>query len=275
MTLLHGLVALVGGILIFVSSAGADDTANDNSRSWAIPYLERWDVRVYQNEKGETLPYRLLRPKDYDAKRAYPLVVFLHGMGERGSDNKAQLGGMSELFASDATMERYPAIVIAPQCPKGEDKSISSWSNWDPGGAPITRPTRLVLEIVEAVRHEFSIDSDRMYIGGLSMGGFGTWNVIQEYPDLFAAAFPMCGGGDPSKAARLTALSLWVFHGAKDNVVPPQRSREMVQAIQAAGGHPGFTEYPDVGHDSWNCALWEPRLLPWLFAQKREHAAAP
>ena len=265
-----GLIALAGSVLIFAASAGADDATEDAPEPQTIPHLERWEARVYRNEKGEALPYRLLKPAPYDATRSYPMIVFLHGMGERGSDNESQLIlGVSELFAGDAAMKQYSAIVIAPQCPDGEDHSIASWSNWEPGGDPITQPTRLVLEIVEAARGEFPIDEDRMYIGGLSMGGFGTWNVIQEYPDLFAAAFPICGGGDPAKAARIAALPLWVFHGAKDEVVPPQRSREMVQAIQEAGGHPGYSEYPDVNHDSWSCAFEEPRLLPWLFAQKR------
>jgi predicted peptidase len=198
--------------------------------------------------------------------------VFLHGMGERGADNVSQLvNGVSEFFASDAAMDRFPAVVIAPQCPDGEDSNEASWSNWKTGTPAITKPTRLVLEIAEAVRKELTIDSDRMYIGGLSMGGFGTWNVIQEYPDLFAAAFPICGGGDPKKAERIAKLPLWVFHGAKDETVPPQLSRDMVQAIQAAGGHPGYSEYPDVGHDSWTNAFEEPRLLPWLFVQRRGH----
>jgi len=270
MASVFGLAVVIGGVLLCAAPAPAEEADEAAPEPRVIPYLERWEARVYRNEKGESLPYRLLRPAGYDAGTAYPLVVFLHGMGERGSDNESQLiNGASELFASDAAMAQYPAVVIVPQCPDGEDLSLASWSNWEPDGEPITRPTRLVLEIVEAAREEFRIDGDRLYVGGLSMGGFGTWNIIQEHPDLFAAAFPICGGGDPAKAGRIAALPIWVFQGARDDVVPPERSREMVTALQEAGGHPGYSEYPDVGHDSWTCAFEEPRLMAWLFGQRR------
>ena len=274
MTLLHGVLALTGVILLAATAASAE-AAKEEPKPPVIPFLERWEARVYRNAKDETLPYRLLKPRNYDSKQAYPLVVFLHGMGERGSDNAVQLdNGVSELFARDAAMEKLPAVVIVPQCPEGENSNEYSWSNWRPGTPSITTPTRLVLEIVEAARKEFTVDGNRMYIGGLSMGGFGTWNVTQEYPDLFAAAFPICGGGDPGKAARIATLPLWVFHGAMDETVPPQLSRDMVKAIQEAGGHPGYSEYPSVGHNSWTNAFEEPRLLEWLFAQKRGQSAA-
>ena len=273
MTLSHGLLVFTGAALLLATVASADDGKQEEQKPRVIPFQERWEAQVHTNEMGETLPYRLLKPKVYDAEQAYPLVVFLHGMGERGSDNVSQLvNGVSAFFASDAAMVRFPAVVIAPQCPDGEDMNEASWSNWRDETRGITKPTRLALEIVEAMREQFTIDSDRMYIGGLSMGGFGTWDVIQEYPDLFAAAFPICGGGDPEKAERIASLPLWVFHGAKDETVPPQLSRDMVRAIQEAGGHPGYSEYPDVGHDSWTNAFEEPRLLAWLFSQKREHS---
>jgi predicted peptidase len=126
-----------------------------------------------------------------------------------------------------------------------------------------------VLEIVASLQREFAIDENRLYLGGLSMGGFGTWSIIQEHPEMFAAAFPICGGGDPGKAAPLAQLPLWVFHGVKDSVVPVELSRSMVRAIEQAGGAPGYTQYPDVDHNSWTPAFQEPQLLPWLFAQKR------
>jgi predicted peptidase len=278
MALPHSVLLFAGVALLISVAASADETAKEEPKPRVIPLLERWEARVYANAQGETLPYRLLKPKRYDPRHPCALVLFLHGMGERGSDNTAQLAnGVSELFASDAAMEKYPAVVVVPQCPGGEDSNEASWSNWKTGSPAITKPTRLALETVASLRRELSIDGDRMYIGGLSMGGFGTWNAIQEYPDLFAAAFPICGGGDPEKADRLADLPLWVFHGARDETVPPQLSRDMVRAIQQAGGHPGYCEYPDVGHDSWTRAFEEPRLLSWLFSQKREGAsgAAP
>ena len=269
MTLFQGLL-MAGGALLLSARAASAAEPKQEEKPRVIPRLDQWEARVYKNAKGETLPYRLLKPKPYRKNRTYPLVVFLHGMGERGSDNLAQLdNGVSELFASDAARADFPAVVIAPQCPDGEDSQVASWSNWEPDKPAITVPTRLVLEIVEAVRKEFPIDPSRLYIGGLSMGGFGTWAIITENPDLFAAAFPICGGGDPAKAPRVAKLPLWVFHGAKDTVVDPDQSRRMVRAIQEAGGSPGFSEYPEVGHNSWTNAFHEPALLAWLFAQKR------
>ncbi len=275
MALSDGLLVFAGAAALLATEASADEGNKEEQKSRVIPFLERWEQRVHRNGEGETLPYRLLKPEEYDPGQIYPLVVFLHGMGERGSDNVSQLvNGVSEFFASDVAMDRFPAVVVAPQCPDGEDMNEASWANLEADAPAITRPTRLVLEIVDVVRGELSVDSDRMYVGGLSMGGFGTWDVIQEYPDLFAAAFPICGGGDPQRADRIASLPLWVFHGAKDEKVPPQLSRDMVRAIQEAGGHPGYSEYPDVGHDSWTNAFEEPRLLPWLFSQKRQHAGA-
>jgi predicted peptidase len=236
-----------------------------------LPSLDRWEARLFPGGDALPLPYRLLRPQAAAPERGYPLVLFLHGMGERGSDNTVQLGlGVSELFASDGATQQFPAVVLAPQCPKGDDSHTCTWRNRGDADKPlITTPLRLALDAVEAACQEFAVDRDRLYIGGLSMGGFGTWNAIQEHPGLFAAAFPICGGGDTPKAERLAELPLWVFHGAKDEVVPPQLSRDMVWAIQEAGGSPGYCEYPDVGHDSWTNAFEEPRLLPWLFAQIR------
>jgi predicted peptidase len=264
LTLILGGLASIGVMMAQPASA---------EEQQAIPFVERWEARVFKNSQGETLPYRLLQPKHYDKTKTYPLVVFLHGMGERGSDNQVQLiNGVSELFASDAVRNKYPAFVFAPQCPNNDDSQIGSWSNWEPGKPAITNPTRLALEIVSCLQHEFSIDENRMYLGGLSMGGFGTWNIIQEYPTLFAAAFPICGGGNPEKAARIAQMPLWVFHGVKDSVVPVAFSQNMVRAIEAAGGYPGYTQYPEVDHGSWTFAFQEPQLLPWLFAQKRPAA---
>jgi predicted peptidase len=245
----------------------ADDPA---PKARVFPFADRYEARVYRNAKGESLPYRLLRPRNYDAKQAYPLVLFLHGAGSCGSDNETQLEvGISEWLGSDEAMAKYPCFFIVPQCPTGEDRQTCSWSNWDSGRSRITVPTRLALEIVAAAQKEFSIDANRLYISGLSMGGFGTWDVITEYPDLFAAAVPICSGGDPAQAARIATVPVWIFHGGKDSVVPVQRSRDMYQALLKAGGHPGYTEYPGVDHESWEPALRDAQLLRWLFAQKR------
>jgi predicted peptidase len=125
----------------------------------------------------------------------------------------------------------------------------------------------MVIELIAKIEKEFPIDRSRIYVTGLSMGGYGTWDLIARFPHRFAAAVPVCGGGDPETASQIKHIPLWAFHGALDNVVPPGQSRVMVRALQDAGGTPGYTEYPDVKHDSWVYAFREPHLLPWLFNQ--------
>jgi predicted peptidase len=127
----------------------------------------------------------------------------------------------------------------------------------------------LVLGILDAVKTEFNIDDTRIYVAGQSDGGYGTWNLITQKPDLFAAAIPLCGGGDPVLAGRVAKMPIWVFHGRRDDVIPVTESRRMIAAIQKAGGRPRYTEYAGVGHDVWKRALKDPDLVRWLFAQHR------
>jgi predicted peptidase len=218
----------------------------------------------------QKLPYRLLKPEAYDPQKKYPLVVFLHGAGERGDDNKLQLKHVLPIFATKESREKYPCFVLAPQCP-AEQK----WSEVDWGAKSSEQPKQpsapmtLTLKAIAALEKEFSIDPARLYIIGLSMGGYGTWDVIVRHPEMFAAAVPICGGGDETKADAIAKLPIWVFHGAKDPAVSVERSRNMVAALKKAGGSPKYTEYPDAGHDSWVPASKDPDLLPWLFSQKR------
>jgi predicted peptidase len=129
-------------------------------------------------------------------------------------------------------------------------------------------PAQLALDVIAEMQKEHPIDGDRLYVMGLSMGGYGTWDLIQRYPDLFAAAVPICGGGDESSADRIKA-PVWAFHGDQDQAVPVARSRNMIDALKKAGRQPKYTEYPGVGHDSWRNAFADKELLTWLFAQKR------
>lgn len=231
---------------------------------------DAFEARTYANPAGQKLPYRLLKPAKYDPNQKYPLVVFLHGAGERGTDNKVQLvHGMAD-FASPANREKYPAFVIAPQCPTGERWVEVDWSadKHDMPEKPAS-PMRLTHELMASLEKEFSIDADRIYITGLSMGGYGTWDAIQRHPQRFAAAAPICGGGDPKFADKIKNIPIWAFHGDKDAAVKVERSRDMIAAIKAAGGSPKYTEYPGVGHDSWTATYKNPEFFAWLFAQKR------
>jgi predicted peptidase len=218
---------------------------------------------------GDTLPYRLLKPVNPEVKQKFPLVIFLHGAGERGRDNEAHIQHIRELFLDERNRGKYPCYVLAPQCPKKE-----SWSSYrrQEAGATIsekpTRPMQMVTDLIEKVMKEYPIDPSRIYVTGLSMGGYGTWDLLARYPNKFAAAIPICGGGDAKTAAVFKHVPIWAFHGALDEVVPPQESRKMIKALQEAGGIPGYTEYPDIEHDSWVQAYREPHLIHWLFEQR-------
>ena len=222
-------------------------------------------------DKGDTLNYRLLYP-DSDTLRKYPLVIFLHGSGERGNDNEAQLKWGVSNFATDHNMMLYPALVIAPQCPAN-----MSWSNFsrEKSGTELhlqstpTKPMQLVLGLVQQMIKTMPVDTNRIYITGLSMGGYGTFDAIERYPHLFAAAVPVCGGGDVSRAASIAHMPIWIFHGAEDPAVNPVLSLDMAQALTKTGAHPGFTQYPAVGHFSWIEAYSDQMMIEWLFKQHK------
>jgi lysophospholipase L1-like esterase/poly(3-hydroxybutyrate) depolymerase len=235
----------------------------------SIRAAEEYEARTYADASGRTLGYRLLVPRNYDRATRYPLVLFLHGAGERGKDNAAQLKHGAGLFLKPQVREKFPCFVLAPQCPPEE-----KWTDidWQKGGAlppAPSEPTRLALEILEKLQTEFSIDPDRLYVTGLSMGGYGTWDHICRAPDRWAAAVPICGGGDPKSVPRAKQIPVWAFHGDADRAVPVERTREMVAALRGANGHVYYSEYPGVPHDSWTTAYEEPELLAWLFAQRR------
>ena len=232
---------------------------------------ELYEARVYKNEKGETLNYRLMVPKDYSPSgtEKYPLVLFLHGAGERGDDNSKQLVHGTKEFAKDENRQKFPCFVIAPQCPDGKKWSEVDWSADTHKQPEESISLKLTRELMASLEKEFRIDTKRLYVTGLSMGGYGTWDLVSRTPDVFAAAIPVCGGGDETQAERLTKLPIWVFHGDKDTAVKPERSRRMVEAIKKAGGSPKYTEYPNVGHDSWSKTYSNPDVIAWLFAQRK------
>jgi predicted peptidase len=259
--MLSRFVLLLG--LLAVTLSVSDAIAADN--------LDRFEPRTFSGADGNKLNYRLLKPKDYDPNRKYPLVLFLHGAGERGDDNQRQLvHGMND-FASDEVMGKYPAFVVAPQCPNGK-----KWVEVDWGAATHTAPDKpstslqLAFETLAALQKEFSIDDSRIYVTGLSMGGYGTWDAAERKPDYFAAAAPICGGGDEGNAKKLAKLPIWAFHGDQDGAVKVERTRRMIEAIKAAGGEPKYTEYAGVGHNSWSQTYRNPEFYAWLFAQQRK-----
>ena len=225
-----------------------------------------------------TLNYQILRPDTQKRETRYPLVLFLHGSGERGSDNQRQLLYVSDLFLDSKVREDFPSFVVIPQC-SAED----AWMNYSSttnqynqrelllteSNSP-TKALKMVMELLDSLFESLPIDRDRVYVGGLSMGGMGTFDIIDRNPDVFAAAFPICGGHIPEHAGRYASkVNFWIFHGGKDNVVFSGQSTRMVQAIRRAGGEAKFTLYKDAAHDSWTPALKEPNLLPWLFSNRK------
>ena len=164
----------------------------------------------------------------------------------------------------------FPCFLIAPQCPDGKKWCEVDWSaaHHETPEKP-SEALRLTMEVIAALQKEFPIDGKRLYLTGLSMGGYGTWDALARYPDTFAAGVPICGGGDEGTATKIAKLPIWVFHGDKDNAVKVERSRNMVAALKKAGGEPKYTEYSGEGHASWVPAYRDEELYKWLFAQKR------
>jgi predicted peptidase len=221
---------------------------------------------------GESaLNYRLHVPEDMAPGETYPLVLFLHGAGERGDDNQSQLlHGPWALL--DFTVEQdHPAFILAPQVPADQrwvDVPSDAPSHKMP--AEPSAPMALAMALLDDVMAAYPVDPDRVYVTGLSMGGFGTWDILQRRPQTFAAAIPICGGGDVALAARIRHVPVWAFHGGEDTLIPPRRSTDMVRAIKAAGGQPSYTEYGGVGHDAWSRTYSNEDVLWWLFDQVRE-----
>jgi predicted esterase len=227
----------------------------------------------YVDAAGGVLPYQLLEP--WKAKKGvkYPLVVFLHGSGERGRDNSKQMRNGVFSFVEQQTREKHPCYLLVPQCP--EDSLWSTrprgddWSEFDAQQG--STPGRQVLELIDKlIKENPSIDRSRIYLTGLSMGGFGTFDLLMRRPELFAAGLPLCGGGDTDEVARIRQIPLWIVHGALDPAVPVRYSRTMLDALRKAGASPKYTEYSTLDHFIWNETYYNPAVLDWLFAQRKK-----
>ena len=225
----------------------------------------------------DTLRYRILYPENYKKKKAYPLIVFLHGSGERGSDNEAQLIHGGKLFLTEKNRKKFSAIVVFPQCPKDsawvkikrdKDKRVFL-SNESPSTS-----TKLVKELMDGMLANKIVNKQKIYLGGLSLGGFGTYDMLIRYPGYFSAAFPICGACNiPLYMERAGNMPLWIFHGAMDKSVSPESDRELYKTLISRGDkNITYTEYPTMGHNSWDSAFIEPKLLPWLFSNKNKKA---
>lgn len=263
------LVVLVFAFALF-PQAGSKTASKDIPTPTVLekttsPLALAFQEKIYRAPDGDSIRYLLFVPDGYNPKKSYPVILWLHGRSARGNNLETLLSWGEEygplFFARPENQKKYPCFILAPQCPPDQ-----LWAG--PWGEPASRPLRLIVKLLKDLRSRYRTDSRRLYVVGVSMGGFGTWDIIGRYPKTFAAAMPMCGGGDPSKTRRLRRVAIWAFHGAKDEAVPPSRSREMVEAARKSGAKVKYSEYKGVGHDVWEPAFAEPNFLSWLFAQK-------
>ncbi len=238
---------------------------------------DAYQKRSYLTADGHTLPYRVLYPQNYNRKKKYPLVLFLHGAGERGDDNEKQLVHGAKQFLTAQNRRDFPCFVLIPQCP-----TDSYWASvevgrntkplaldFDYSRAP-TWPSVAAYDLVQDFAKKEKVDRRRLYIAGLSMGGMGTFEMLHRHPEVFAAATPICGGADVAAYdARVQAIPFWVFHGDSDSVVGVKHSREIVEKLKTIGTDVQYTEYPGVNHNSWDKAFAEPDYLPWIFSHSR------
>ena len=228
---------------------------------------------TFAASNGINMPYRIYVPEDYNEKYAYPVVLFLHGAGERGTDNEKTLNNVIPNLYIKKTSPFYHAIVIVPQCPENMQWVDTPWANgnYSIDSVPISKPMTAAVELLDSVIGTYSINTDRQYVMGLSMGGFGTWDLIMRNPERFAAAIPFCGGADPNQAENLKNIPIWTFHDTTDPTVPVSGTQATVEAIKAAGGTLiTYTETSRYAHNVWTPGSQTPALPGWLFEQRKD-----
>ena len=257
--------------------------------------MKQFEYRTHTFAKT-SIPYRVFIPKTSDTQ-LYPLILALHGAGERGNDNEVQIKPhqMATVWADSINQEAHPCFVIAPQCPKNERWVDSDWNvnSFDFKSKPISNELETVNDLIEKTIKKYPIDRNRIYITGLSMGGIGTWYMLMKYPKLFAAAVPMSGVGDPKMACEISHIPIWNFHGDFDTAVPVNGSRMMIEALDKCRDevllipNPNssdvlkseiltkeimnsdliYTEYQDRGHVIWKESYENTLVREWLFSK--------
>ena len=241
-----------------------------SSQVWAEERLSvAFEARNFKGIDGTAMPYRIYIPKNAKMKKNVPLLIYYHGAGSRGDNNFNQLGWVKDIFGY-VQKKKMEVIIVAPQCARGKQWVNTPWTlNEHTMPEQESIYLKASIELIGQLQKEFSIDKKRLYVTGLSMGGFAVWDIIQRHPALFAAAIPICGGGDEKEAKKLTKTPIWAFHGGRDGVVKTIRSRNMIKAIRDAGGKPKYTEYPGVGHDSWRATYKNDEVFDWMYSQKK------
>ncbi|WP_316800084.1 prolyl oligopeptidase family serine peptidase [Pedobacter frigidisoli] len=225
----------------------------------------------------DSIYYRILFPEQFDPKQKYPVLFVLHGRGESGSDNEKQLTHGAKLFLTADVRKTFPAIVVFPQCAANDywanvnittnDKAKRNFSFVE-GGKPTKAMHALQGMVKDFLKKPF-VNKQQVYVGGLSMGGMGTYELLRRQRRTFAAAFAICGGDNTNNIKKYETVPLWIFHGAKDDVVDPAYSIAISERLKMVGQEVKFTLYPNANHNSWDSAFAEPGLLPWLFSHKK------
>lgn len=241
----------------------AETKPAETAADWTVPM-------VFTGSDGTNLLYRWSAPATPKPGEKYPLVILLHGAGERGTNNVSQLFWGATPVLSYMKKNSIEGYFLAAQVPRGKLWVDTPWGNTSHrmNNSP-SHTMKLLFELADKVVAEHQVDKSRIYVTGISMGGYGTWDAVQRRPDFFAAAMPICGGGDTHLAWKIRDTPIWAWHGDKDTVVPFSRSREMVAALWAVDGKIRYTEVPDCGHDSWKPAYASEETLKWLFSQRR------
>lgn len=260
-----------GANLAAIQCIEAYEFSKECQRHQVSPYLARsFDAKALHQNAGKYLPrdktsYRLLSPKHLQDGKQYPVVLYLHGAGERGNDNVQQLRSVPSWLATDENRQRFPCYLIVPQCPRN-----SYWNYRGTASPPPADELGIVHSILCSILRLPSADVNRVYIVGYSMGGYGTWEFACRHPELVAAIIPVAGAGDPDRADNLRNMSIWAVHGSDDHVVPVAGSDAMINAIQAAGGRPMYSRIAGIGHGALAPALQKTdRILSWLFEQSK------
>ena len=218
------------------------------------------------------MAYRLYLPSNYEESKEYPLFVYLHGAGHRGSDNVATVSNIVYNFFNHKNVPMDEAIVLIPQCPNGKQWVDWPWGkgNYKLKSTPESAAMKTLASLIEDIGKEYSTDKNRYYVYGMSMGGFGTWDLIARYPDLFAAAYPVCGGGPLDAADTLKNIPIWTTHSDDDTTVPFSGPAGMVSAIKAAGGDKiRFKHITGYGHGIGTLTATDSEIFEWLFAQSK------
>ena len=235
--------------------------------------------KVLFKKNTDSLPYRILLPKNFDSTKEYPLLLFLHGAGERGNDNEAQLYHLSNFFLSYEFRNSFPSIIIFPQCPKNSywakikgipNPKYPTQKESFSDNLPENSQLLIVESLLSNIENTYKIDPNKRYIAGLSMGGMGTFELVARNPNYFAAGIAICGGANPNWAKFFKKTPLWIFHGMKDKVVPPELSINMYDSIKNYNSESKLTLYENVGHNSWDPAFKEVEIMNWLFSFKKK-----